>query len=170
MKAILALITLVACFFGAGSVISAQQQPAASHDVSSSGTGQPALSSQPASKALIYVYRPGSMVGAANHPMLFVNDDFLADLHNSEYASREVPSGTVIFSFLPKSTVDVTLYQSLANNLAKKKKEVLRIEAEPGKSYYFMWSYRGFGGFHPLKQVDEATGAKGMKGLHPAKN
>ena len=110
------------------------------------------------------------MTGAANHPRLFVNDDFLADLHNSEYASREVPSGTVVFSFLPKSTVNVTVYQALANNLAKMRTEVLRVEVESGKSYYFKWSYGGFGGFHPLKQVDETTGAKDVKRLHPANN
>lgn len=110
------------------------------------------------------------MTGAANHPRLFVNDDFLADLHNSEYASREVSVGTVIFSFLPKSTVDITVPQALANGLAKKRREVLRIDVEPGKSYYFKWSYGGFGGFHPLKQVDDSTGAKDIKGLHPAKN
>lgn len=110
------------------------------------------------------------MTGAANHPRLFVNDDFLADLHNSEYASREVSVGTVIFSFLPKSTVDITVPQALANGLAKKRREVLRIDVEPGKSYYFKWSYGGFGGFHPLKQVDDSTGAEDIKGLHPAKN
>jgi hypothetical protein len=145
------------------------QQQTVSQDTSSS-TAQPTLSSQPAGKALIYVYRPGSTVGAANHPRLFVNDEFLADLHSSDYASREVLPGTVVFSFLPKSTVDITLYQTLSNNLKKKKTEVLRIEVEAGKTYYLKWSYGGFGGLHPLKLVDAATGAKGMTGLHLAKH
>jgi Protein of unknown function (DUF2846) len=169
MKVTRALMILVVGLFCAGSFVGAQQ-PVTSPDTGSNGKGQPTPSPHPAGKALIYVYRPGSMVGAANHPAVFVNDDFLANLHNSEYASREVPPGTVIFSFLPKSTVDVTVYQALANNLAKKKKEVLRIEAEPGKSYYFEWSYGGFGGFHPLKLVDEAAGAKEVSKLHSAKN
>ena len=109
------------------------------------------------------------MVGAANHPRLFVNDVFVGDLHVSNYISREVPSGTVVFSFLPKSTVDLTLYQTLANNLAKKKKDVLQLDVEAGKTYYFKWSYGGFGGFHPLKPVDATTGAREMTKLHPAK-
>ena len=49
-----------------------------------------------AAKAFIYVYRQGSMLGAATHPLVFVNDVFLTVLKNSNYGEREVPPGTSI--------------------------------------------------------------------------
>ena len=166
MQAKPTLFVLLVGLFSA-SFISKAQQSANPLDARSTITGQPTLPSQPGN-ALVYIYRSGSVVGAANHPRLFVNEVFVGDLHVSNYISREVPSGTVLFSFLPKSTVNLTLYQALANNLTKKKKDVLQADVEAGRAYYFKWSYGGFGGFHPLKPVDATTGAKEITTLHPA--
>jgi hypothetical protein len=141
-------------------------QPAVPQETSSA-TAQPAPSSPHAGKALIYVYRPGSATGAANHPMIFVNGVFLTSLHNSEYSSREVPAGKVVFSYLPKSTVTLTVPQML-QNMAKKPTEILRTEVEAGKTYYFKWSYATLG-YHFLKLEGEATGVREMKKVHPAK-
>jgi hypothetical protein len=128
MQAKPTLIVLLVGLFSA-SFISKAQQSANPLDARSTITGQPTLPSQPGN-ALVYIYRSGSVVGAANHPRLFVNEVFVGDLHVSNYISREVPSGTVLFSFLPKSTVNLTLYQALANNLTKKKKDVLQADVE----------------------------------------
>lgn len=74
------------------------RQPTVLQDTngSSSATEQSLASPPPAGKALVYVYRQGHIVGAGVHPLIFVNDSFLAVLKNSNYAEREVPQGTVV--------------------------------------------------------------------------
>ncbi len=57
-----------------------------------------ASAAAPTAQASIYVYRQGHMLGAIGHPIIFVNDYLLAEMHNSNYASLEVPQGTVIVS------------------------------------------------------------------------
>jgi hypothetical protein len=161
----LAQSILLMGLFYASSIAIAKQ--AAVPQESGNAAAQQVPSSPSAGKALIYVYRPGNGTGAANHPLVFVNDLFWASLHNSEYVSHEVPAGTVVFSYLPKGTVTLTVFQ-IAGNLTKKPIEVLRTEVEAGKTYYFRWSYATWGS-HFLKLEDEATGVKEMKKVHPAK-
>jgi hypothetical protein len=156
---------LLTGLFCLSSVAIAQQAPVSPG--TSSSTSQAAPTSTPAGKATIYVYRPGSAIGAANHPVVLVNDNYLVSLHNSEYSSREVTAGTVVFSYLPKTTVSVSVLQ-WGQDLQKKPTELLRTEVEAGKTYYFKWSYAARGG-HFLEAEDEATGAKEMKKVHPAK-
>ena len=60
-----------------------------------------AVSTSPAppdAKASIYVYRERHMVGAAGHPLIFVNGNFLAVMRNANYAKVEVPQGTTVVS------------------------------------------------------------------------
>ncbi len=52
------------------------------------------------SSATVYVYRQAHMLGLATHWPVFVNVDYLADLHNGTYMSKEVPEGTVVLGEL----------------------------------------------------------------------
>ncbi len=76
------------------------QQPAVAQDKSgtSGATEQSTASPSPAGKAVVYVYRQAHIVGAAGHPLIFVNGNFLAVLKNSNVAQAEVPQGTAVFS------------------------------------------------------------------------
>jgi hypothetical protein len=54
---------------------------------------KPAAPSAPIGKALVYVYRKGHIAGGST--LIFANGDFLAELHNANFASVEVPQGAV---------------------------------------------------------------------------
>lgn len=62
--------------------------------------GQEPTASPPstAQKAQLYVYREGGMVGVAGHPVIFVNDLLLAQMHKSNYASEQLPPGPIIIT------------------------------------------------------------------------
>jgi hypothetical protein len=82
------------------------QQPAISQNAST--TGQSTASSPASEKALIYVYREGSIIGLAGSPILFANNSFLAVLNNSRYAQIEMPPGTVVVG----ATISLTQTQA----------------------------------------------------------
>jgi cytohesin len=48
----------------------------------------------PAGKALVYVYRHRKI--STTHPLIFVNDYLLAEMHNSNYAAIYVPQGAMV--------------------------------------------------------------------------
>jgi hypothetical protein len=152
------LIGMVAAISAAGA------QPAASQDTP--GTGQSAASPPSADKARIYVYRAGSMVGAVGYDILFVNDEHLAALHNSNYAQCDIPPGTVVFSGIARvKKTPIAVDLQLITNHKKTARERFRMVVEPGKTYYVRWSVGG-----KMKLVDTDKGAKEMSGLHPAKD
>jgi hypothetical protein len=97
------------------------RQPAVSQDTSTiSGTIQPTGSSPTAGKSMVYVYRDGNQHGWAQYDRMFLNDDYFAALHRSEYVQREVPPGTVVFAAVAKSKVTpVALDAALLTNLHK---------------------------------------------------
>ncbi len=104
------------------------------------------------------------MLGAAGYDRFFVNSEYLAALHNSSYAQREVPQGTVVFTTLSRvSKVLIGMY--LLSQLQTEGKERLRMEVEAGKTYYVKWSIGG-----KMKVVDEETGVREIEGLHLAKD
>jgi len=138
------------------------QQPAVAPD--NSGPSNATAPPTPTGKALIYVYRQGRMVGAAGYDHIFVNSQYLAALHNSNYAQREVPAGTAIFTTLSRMN-QVFVGEAELMKLQKNAKERFRMEVEAGKTYYVKWSIGG-----KMKLVDAATGAKEMSGLHLAKD
>jgi hypothetical protein len=78
----------VAAFHAAAQILTISQD-------STSTAGQATASPMPAGKGLVYVYRQGSIVGAAGRPLIFVNDDYRAKLHNSNYMLLEVPQGAL---------------------------------------------------------------------------
>ena len=143
------------------------QPPAVAQETSSTSnsTVQSTASPPPAGKALIYVYRQGRMLGAAGYDRIFVNNHYLAALRNSNYAQREVPPGTVVFTTLSRINRIFIVDEELMEALRKKAKERFRMEVEAGKTYYVKWSIGG-----KMKLVDAATGAKEMSGLHLAKD
>ena len=120
---------------------------------------------QPApGKALVYVYRNSSIVGAAGYDKVYVNDDYLADIRSGGYASCEVSPGSVPFYVTPRVVWGVALGMALLTNFQKKQYEKLRIDVEAGKSYYVNL-YVAFVG-HQMRLMDEAKGAKEIRGLH----
>lgn len=146
---------------------SGAQQPAASQDTAGTGLSTASPPAAPAAdKARIYVYRVGSMVGAIGYDILFVNDEHLAALRNSNYAQCDVPAGTVVFSGIPRvKKTPIALDLQLITNHKNTAKERFRMVAEPGKTYYVRWSVGG-----KMKLVDADKGAKEMSGLNPAKD
>jgi hypothetical protein len=46
----------------------------------------------------LYLYRQGRFLGKITHFSAYVGDTFLAEIHNAEYASMEVPAGTVLIT------------------------------------------------------------------------
>lgn len=120
---------------------------------------------QPApGKALVYVYRKSSIVGAAGYDKTYVNDDYLADIRSGGYASCEVPPGSVAFYVTPRVVWGVALDIALLTNFQKKQYEKLRIDVESGKTYYVNL-YVAFVG-HKMRLMDETKGANEISGLH----
>lgn len=117
-----------------------------------------------AGKALVYVYRQGRVLGAAGYDRILVNNEYLAALHNSNYAQREVQPGTIVFATLPRMK-HVFILEAELMKLRKKAKERFRMEVEAGKTYYVKWSIGG-----KMKLMDAATGAKEMSACHPARD
>jgi hypothetical protein len=184
-----------------------------------------------AGTATIYFYRHGRFVGAITHFSAYVGDKFLAEIHNDDYASLEVPAGPVTVTsgtpitgqyHLPTKGEWASMpgcaglnWRRLAaapalnimkcrQNLANLKRDCesggspawkecnyklngsfyatellqsamwarhVRVDAEPGKSYYVRWTLSLTEKPVPnkLELVDEATGAKEIKHDHEAK-
>lgn len=55
-------------------------------------------SSPSAGNALIYIYRQGGMLGVVGHPVFFVNDYLLAQIHAGNYTSMQVPPGSAMIT------------------------------------------------------------------------
>jgi hypothetical protein len=115
---------------------------------------------KPEPQALIYIYRQRHTLGAAGHPIIFVNHEYLGELHNSDYAQYKVPSGTVLVG----ATNAIMGSQVPGEEAVRVRVE---IDAEAGKTYYLKWSVSSSGG--KMQLVDAAKGAKEIKGLHPVK-
>jgi hypothetical protein len=63
-----------------------------------SNAAEPALPSAPTGEAKVYVYRIGSMVGALNFPMVFINGHLTGVLQNSHYVQAKVPQGMTVIT------------------------------------------------------------------------
>jgi hypothetical protein len=109
--------------------------------------------------------------GSASHDELYVNDVHLAKLLNGEYAFLEVPPGTVVIAGLPKMYYGSAIMSAGAalNDARKKENERARLEAEPGKTYYFKWTAGTMATMIKLTPVEPAVGAKEMSKLHLSK-
>ncbi len=115
---------------------------------------------KPEAQALIYVYRQRHTLGAAGHPVVFVNHEYLGELHNSDYAQYKVPSGTVLVG----ATHAIMGSQVPGEEAVRVRVE---IDAEAGKTYYVKWSVSSSGG--KMQLVEAAKGAREIKGLHSVK-
>jgi len=59
---------------------------------------EPATPSAPTGEATVYVYRIGSMVGALNFPIVFINGYHTGVLQNSHYVQAKVPQGMTVIT------------------------------------------------------------------------
>lgn len=57
-----------------------------------------ATPSKPTGEATVYVYRIGSMLGAINFPIVFVNGRLIDMLQNSHYVQAKVPQGMTVIA------------------------------------------------------------------------
>lgn len=138
------------------------QQPAPAP--AASCAADPSTVTTPAAdKALVYVFRESSMVGAAGYEIVFVNGSLMGEFHSGNYSVCEVPPSTVVLSSLERIT-KVLIGYSLLADLQRKAKVNLRMEAEPSKTYYIRMWPRG-----KMQIVNEATGLKEIHTLHAAK-
>ena len=117
-------------------------------------------------KALIYVYRKSSMVGAAGFDKVYVNQNLFTTLRSGGYAPYEVSPGIVSFSLTARMAKSLGL-TAVITNTDDQKNEKLKINAEPGRTYFIKLYVTGSG--HELKVVDSATGIKEIRGLHLSK-
>jgi hypothetical protein len=88
----------------------------------------------PSDKAVVYVFRPSSVVGGANTDLIAFNDKPVAVLDNGEYIPVEVDPGPVKVSFrqkLPWIALSFRLLQEIGGY-----SEMLTIDAQPGKTYF----------------------------------
>ncbi len=85
------VVGLSLLLFGLMSYVKAHEVP---HFAGDAHIGQSASASPPpsADKGLIYFYRKGRMLGAITHFSAYIGDTFLAEIHNNEYASMQVPA------------------------------------------------------------------------------
>jgi len=113
----------------------------------------------PSNKALVYVYRKGRILGAANESHIFVNGEYLTKLKNSAYAPRVVEPGKVVFSTLRRLNAAM-LGGAVLASLEKEKNMRLTISVEAGNTYYVQWLVG-----NKMILMDESTGAKEIKGL-----
>jgi len=138
------------------------QQPTAPQDTGGaiSAAGQAPAPPPTARKALVYVFREKAKLGGAGvYGQVFVNDEFLASLHNGDCAQREVPEGTVVFSSMTRLTGPwkaLSPGQGELGYKADKPGELLRMEVQAGNTYYVEW------------YIERNKGIK-MR-LHPAKH
>ena len=110
-------------------------------------------------QALIYVYRPGSVLGAAGEPIIYINGKYLTQMRNSAYAPSTVSPGQVIFSSMSRLSWALPVY-AVITMLEARQQERLRLDAGAGKTYYVRCAPSG-----KLVLVDEAKGAKEIQGL-----
>jgi hypothetical protein len=91
--------TILLALTGSGSAFTGEVQefPLLSQDASNMGTarGQSAPSSTAVRTGTLYFYRQGRILGKITHFSAYVDDAFLAEIHNGQSASMEVPEGSV---------------------------------------------------------------------------
>jgi len=127
-----------------------------------------ALPAPSSGKAIVCIYRPYRFTGSASHDEIFVNDNHLGKLLNSEYEFTEVSPGTVVLSGFPKMYYGGIIQSTGAalNQARQKENERARFEAEAGRTYYFKWTAGAMATGIKVTPVDPGVGAKEMSKLH----
>ena len=100
-------------------------------------------------KGVVYIYRPGRMVGAAGQTQIKINGQDAGGSGPSTYFQWELEPGTYTFScFTAESSA------------------VVELDVKPNKLYFLRQDTRiGLGnGRVTLKEVDESTGKDAVKG------
>lgn len=90
--------------------------------------------SAPEEKAVVWVFRPSSIVGGGNTDLIAFNGKVVAVLESGEYIPVTVDPGPIAVSFrqkLPWIALSFRLLQDAAGF-----SQVLTLEAEPGRNYY----------------------------------
>ena len=92
----------------------------------------------PQDKAVLWLFRPSTVVGAANTDYIAVNGKLAARLDVGEYTTVTVPPGPVVIKqkqVAPFFVVAIRVLQELGGF-----GEVLTFTAEPGRNYFIEFS------------------------------
>lgn len=92
----------------------------------------------PTDKAVIWLFRPSTVVGGANTDHIAVNGRYVVSLDIGEYYPAEVPPGPVIIGFrqtAPWIALALRALQELQDY-----EDVLSFQAEAGRNYYVEFS------------------------------
>jgi hypothetical protein len=118
----------------------------------------------PANKAVVYVYRNGSMLGAASTYHLLANDKYVATLTNGGYCVLEVDPGVVKFAYDVDTSSPAELKARMANDPSFKTVPCGDTFVKQGQES-FLCVY-----LHPvsmeLKEVPRDKALKDMSQLH----
>jgi hypothetical protein len=103
--------------------------------------------------AIIYFYRPSKIIGSSPEIIVgtFVPDEVIVDLRNGHWF---------------RSEYKYTGEREFVTGIYAIKEEKLKVNIEPGKTYYIRCSImKGMGLQSQLEMVDEGTGKKEMESL-----
>jgi hypothetical protein len=113
----------------------------------------------PADRGLVYLYRKGSMMGAATPWKIYANGTRITSLANASYSTYLAEPGTVVFA----KQMAVTPLNFGLVSLLDPKQELLTLSVEPGQVYYLKFKL-GFGKVS-LEPVDAPTARSDMAKL-----
>jgi hypothetical protein len=115
-------------------------------------------------KAVIYIYRKGSIVGAANSAELFINGQHIARLGNGGYCVHVADPGPIEIKALQKF-IPVMLGANLISKL-EGELPLHAFEALPGQEYFYQFKVTGY----KLKPISKEVALEEMKGLQLFEN
>lgn len=120
----------------------------------------------PADKALVYVYKKGGIVGAANAWRLFANNNYVTRITNSGYYDFLIDPGHVDFGILGDNHF-IGVGDTLIKNaiLHSKPDQIAHLDAASGQTYFFKFEIGNFSG-NRLREVPKDEALKTMMGMH----
>lgn len=119
----------------------------------------------PAGKAIAYVYRSGSIVGAASQYHLYANEKYVANITNGGYAVVVLSPGHVQFRYQSGSAL---IGDDILLKLSKHGRNCGELMAEPGHEYFLKVNMSAFG--MKLVAVQEPKAISHLGGLRQYKS
>jgi Protein of unknown function (DUF2846) len=109
----------------------------------------------PEGKAVVYIYRIGSIVGSAGSSELFANGSHLTRVDNGGYFAHVVDPGQVEYKTLQDGT-PILLTSYLLNKALAKQEPLYTLKTEAGVEYFLRWRLKMFGPTVDQVKVDQA--------------
>lgn len=123
------------------------------------------LDSSEDGKSKVYHYRLDKIAGNGLYYYLYMDNKFISQIGNGGYFIQDLAPGKYKYSVKNQVTAIPfmlpTHITSEIDNKRAKIKEIMTINVESGRSYYFRWNY----GFGKVESVDEKTALKELNGM-----